>query len=1146
MCRNPDELVGSKRIKDNINVANGAAVPVVAAGALNLDADVAGRCSGITLSGTICVPDLAINLLSVSQICKKGHEVVFTSKICKVINCENGEVVAIGVESDGLYQLKQVNRAIACMTTAEDELMLWHRRLGHMNSQSMKILSRMSTGVSINCGELSPCVPCIKGKHQRLPFKRTGTRAEEVLELVHTDLCGPMESNSIGGNKYFLTFIDDASRRTIVYFLRSKKEVLEAFKDYKAQAENQTGRKIKRLRSDNGKEYVGRDFEDFLRSSGIIHETTVPYNPEQNGLAERRNRTIVEKARALLFDAGLDKRFWAEAVGTAVYLMNRSPAKGLTCTPEEQFTGKRPDLSHLRVFGAKAMAHVPKVKRQKWDPKSEACVFVGYATNAKGYRLYNPTTRKFLISRDVIFLCEKQQPTEGNEREVADLDRVEFYTQGVVHQVQDRPANVVQIEDSDSDTDTDGYETVAEDLDETVRDSALDAAEETVETRAVDTDAVPGEDRVTPAIEELAEANAVDADVDPVAGPSSALPPQLQQSLSGSVMRRSERERRLPGKYNDFKVTYSMYPQKTVSQQHGSRGQQDGRATALPSHPTKESVGAQHDSKSGDWERQIKGKCPDTNLNGEPSLQLIIPQPAGEPCTFRDAMNRTDREFWIEAMDSEYQALMENKTWTMTMLPAGRKALKNKWVYKIKVKSDGSIERYKARLVIKGCSQVEGVDYNETYSPVVRYATIRYLMSKAAELSLEIHQMDAVTAFLQGDLGEEQIFMQQPEGFEDGTERVCLLKKALYGLKQASRVWNLKLDKELRRMGLQRSKYDTCVYFRITEGKMVIVTIYVDDFLIFSNDDEMVSTVKSALTKKFRMKDLGMAKQVLGIRVTRGNGTVAVDQERYINELLEKFKMTECNPVLTPMDLNQKLSREMSPRTEEDRERMKQVPFRELIGSLQFLAQCTRPDICHALSVVSSFCENPGDAHWVAAKRILRYLKGTKDLKLVYSKQSENRLDAFTDADWGNDLDTRRSTSGYVFIKNGGAITWSSRRQPTVALSTTEAEYMALAATTQESIWWRGFIGELWGQKLAMLIRCDNKSAISLAEKEMGYSPRSKHIDIRHHFVREQIEMKCIKLLHVSSEQQVADVLTKAVPAPKLSEARRSLGVHKI
>ena len=295
--------------------------------------------------------------------------------------------------------------------------------------------------------------------------------------------------------------------------------------------------------------------------------------------------------------------------------------------------------------------------------------------------------------------------------------------------------------------------------------------------------------------------------------------------------------------------------------------------------------------------------------------------------------------------------------------------------------------------------------------------------------------------------------MTQPQGFSDESKKVCKLKKALYGLKQASRVWNLKLDKVLRELGLERSKYDSCVYLKKTKDGVIYVAVYVDDLLIFYNCHSLLNLLMNRLNQKFKMKDLGVPKQVLGFRTIRTEEKLMLDQENFIQELLEKFNLADCVPVKTPFDPNQVLTKDMSPTNADQQKQMEKYPFKELVGSLQFLASGTRPDIAFAVNIVSAFNSNPGMPHWTAAKRILRYLKGTKELKLTYQKSEDPEFLGYSDSDYANDRDTRKSITGYVFTKAGGAVSWASKKQITVASSTTEAEYMALAAAAQEATW---------------------------------------------------------------------------------------------
>lgn len=405
---------------------------------------------------------------------------------------------------------------------------------------------------------------------------------------------------------------------------------------------------------------------------------------------------------------------------------------------------------------------------------------------------------------------------------------------------------------------------------------------------------------------------------------------------------------------------------------------------------------------------------------------FFSPQTNDDLITYHEAINSSHKKEWIDAMNDEYNSLIENKTWTLCELPKNRKAIKNKWIFKTKRDANGNISRYKARLVVKGCSQKYGIDYQEIFSPVVRYSTIRFLMAFAVKNDLKIHQMDAVTAFLQGELNDEVIYMEQPQGFKQNENLVCKLNKALYGLKQSSRVWNLKLDDAMKKYGFKQSDYDPCMYYIMKENNILIVTIYVDDFLIFFNNEQMLKDLKQFLTSNFKMKDLQEAEYCLGIKITRdfNNGKLWLDQENYTRNILEKFNMMNCKPVSTPTDPSQKLTK-----SDSIDDSMKNVPYQEAVGSLLFLAQISRPDIAYAVHSVSRFNNNPNQIHWTAVKRIMRYLKGTLQFKLEYSKDGNNEIVGFSDADWANDEQDRHSVSGYVFKLANGPISWKCTKQ---------------------------------------------------------------------------------------------------------------------
>lgn len=354
----------------------------------------------------------------------------------------------------------------------------------------------------------------------------------------------------------------------------------------------------------------------------------------------------------------------------------------------------------------------------------------------------------------------------------------------------------------------------------------------------------------------------------------------------------------------------------------------------------------------------------------------------------------------------------------------------------------------------------------------------------------------------------------------------------------------MKLSQALIKCGFIQCKTDSCIYVRRHKFEsLIIVAVYVDDFLIFYNNGKWKNELKQQLTSQFRMKDLGEVSNILGIRVERNGKTIKLDQQRYIEDILKRFNMSDCNPVKTPADPSQKLTAEMSPTTPEEIAEMNAIPYREAVGSILYLSQCTRPDISFAVGNVSQFNQNPGKAHWNAVKRIFRYLKGTINYKLNYSQDNSSELCAYCDSDWGSNVSDRKSFTGYVYMFQGGPISWSCKKQRTVALSTAEAEYMALSSACQETLWLTQLRSEITGGKRrATIIHCDNKSAIDLSNNAI-YSARTKHIDIRHHFIRDLIKDEIVALKSIETGRMIADNLTKAVSIEKHDFCTKEIGI---
>ncbi len=508
----------------------------------------------------------------------------------------------------------------------------------------------------------------------------------------------------------------------------------------------------------------------------------------------------------------------------------------------------------------------------------------------------------------------------------------------------------------------------------------------------------------------------------------------------------------------------------------------------------------------------------------------------GEPQSWQEAMERPDAEKWRLAAEAEFQSLQRNDTWDLVKLPAGCKAVTSKWVFRLKRDAEGKITRYKARLVARGFTQRAGIDYQETFAPVVRFETVRVIIAAAAKRGLLLHQLDVETAFLNGTL-QEEVYLEQPEGFVEDTTLVCRLRKSLYGLKQSPRCWNQALHEFLLEKGYKQTQADTCVY----TYKSNILAVYVDDLLLVAPDEQEIARMKKGLMDRFKMKDLGPLHYLLGLRIVQDVNGVHIDQKNYINCMVDRFGLKDANVTMTPADTNVQLKAEDGVSNKVDR-----TGYQKLVSSLLYAAVGSRPDIAQAVSYVCRYTSDPNEAHATAAKRILRYLKGMAKLGLYYRRgEKKDDLHGYCDADWAGDRESRRSTTGHVFLLGGAAVSWLAQRQPVVALSSTEAEYIALSSAAQQVVWLRRLLYDIgMERKEPTNLYEDNQGAICLAKNPVAHR-RTKHIDIRHHFVREQVATGSIKIEYVSTKEQVADVLTKPLPRDAFEQMRVKLGLVK-
>ncbi|KAK9003803.1 hypothetical protein V6N11_018699 [Hibiscus sabdariffa] len=616
----------------------------------------------------------------------------------------------------------------------------------------------------------------------KAPFNRKGERASDLLGLIHSDVCGPMNTQARGGFHYFITFTDDFSRYGYIYLMRHKSEALEKFKEFRNEVQNQHGKSIKALRSDRGGEYLSHEFDELLKECGIVSQLTPPGTPQWNGVSERRNRTLLDMVRSMMSHSDLPISFWGHALETTA-----------------------------------------------------------------------------------------------------------FYT---------KPFTEPEVEQTS----------------------------------------------------QVVEENSTDLETQP--------------------LRRSTRERHEPERYG-FLVTT-----------HG------------------DVILVDHD----------------------------------EPKTYQEAVSSPDSDKWLEAMRSEMDSISNNQVWTLVEPPEGIKPIGCKWVFKRKTDMDGNVQTYKGRLVAKGYRQIHGIDYDETFSPIALFKSIRILLAIAAFHDYEIWQMDVKTAFLNGKL-EEDVYMTQPEGFvtPENAGKVCKLQKSIYGLKQASRSWNLRFNYAIKEFGFIRNKDEPCVYKKFSGSIVSFLILYVDDILIIGNDIPTLQSVKAWLSSCFFMKDLGEAAYILGVKIYRDRSRrlLGLSQSTYIDKVLKRFNMEASKKGFLPMDTWH-------------------ISFE---GNVSFNFTRERENesnsICFGYWIDHA---NPGEGHWVAVKNILKYLRRTKDVFLVYGGEEQLSVKGYTDASFQTDKEDSRSQSRFVFRLNGGAVSWKSSKQDTVANSTTEAEYIAASEATKEAV----------------------------------------------------------------------------------------------
>ncbi|KAD3067056.1 hypothetical protein E3N88_34936 [Mikania micrantha] len=999
------------------------------------------------------VENLKYNLLSVSQMCDKGHVSLFTKQDCRILSSDVMPLISKVLDEYTLLKANRVGKVYAfdlsknisvkghpCLFSKASfkESNLWHRRLGHVNIKNMNQLVKhgLVRGLPLkdfSCDE--NCTACLKGKQHKVSFPPIGdSKSTGCLQLLHMDLFGPVQIMSMAKKKYCLVIVDDYSKFVWTFFLHSKGEVAKAIMNFVLFAEKQYSIPIKCVRSDNGTEFRNHLLDEFYLSKGIQRQYSIPRTPEQNGVVERKNRTLIEAARTMLADSGLPLTFWAEAINTACYVQNRVLVNQRWLkTPYEILHSLTPLISFFRAFGCPCYILNTKDQLTKFDSKVDAGYFVGYSSTCKAYRVFNCRTK---IVEETLHVKFNECPKDSipqNPAEMFDLNILQHKFpvehNGEEHEV--LPANPPK----DSTEPTQG---IPDDEDESTH---LFRFSDNLPTSAKS---------VAPPA--------------PVAPPNTNADEILDSSTS-------------------FEIPAELFPGSSSTSAAAEPPANTCTALIpyqeLKDHPLSQILG---DISAGVSTRsQLSNFC---------LYALFVSQQ--EPKNYHTALKDNG---WVEAMQLELLQFQKQQVWELVPLPQGKCAIGTKWVFRNKTDENGQIVKNKARLVVQGFSQEEGIDYDETFAPVARLEAIRLFLAYAALHKLKVFQMDVKSAFLYGKIKEE----------------------VFYGLKQAPRAWYDTLSTFLLKNNFTRGSIDKTLFIKNVGQHKLLVQIYVDDIIFASSDLKLCDAFTELMTKNFEMSAMGELQFFLGLQIKQKPDGIFIHQSKYTKELLKKFDLQNCKPCSNPMSSTTQLDADLKGTSVDE------TLYRCMIGSLMYLT-ASRPDIMFATCVCARFQAAPKESHLIVVKRIFRYLQGTLSLGIWYSTGHSCKLVAFSDSDYAGCKLSRKSTSGGCQFLGNCLVSWQSKKQTSVATSTAEAEYIAAASCTSQILWLQSQLLDYGIKELKTALLMDSASALCIVKNPVQHS-RTKHIEIRHHFIRDCYEKgtKCTIFTDHKSLQHIFD-----------------------
>lgn len=1054
-------------------------------------------------------PDASKNLVDMKSVTDKNCTVTFDGDEVIIRNKSTNKTLIRQRSVNGLYPVKledllQLGDDFVGIADAEmpstDNRILWHKRLGHVHNDKLIESDRRNLIEGINLDKkyfrkkhrnaICKCNSCMRAKLTRKNFRTPRIRIHldgdfKEKGVISADIFEVLNTPSLEGYKHVLQFKHREAKKVYVYGLKTKSgdEVLQCLKDLVEIQLPADGLVMKRYHADGAGELIGKHIRNYLRNNKSTRTTKVTWTPrntpEMNSILERANRTLKEMALALILDSGLPSLFWFKAVQHAAYLINLLPTKTLKgyISPVEYITEEPPDVRDLKIWGCKAWAIVPKDQRKKeWKDKGKPGYYMGVSTQPIGHRIFIP-----------------------------DLDEE--------------------------------IATVHASFDENIPDRPSEYYDE-IDNLATEMSEIPEDVNDYIYLEGLRHVDGLL----PYVTTRVVVRKGLIVGFRKLDREGNEVEEQTPIHIKDIeKMTYDSNNSDRV---FNSLRKEMEENVVGDSTKTKQKNGVSSTGKTETRSRK-KRNLLNVGILGDVSLFLTSSKNIiSEPATLAEAKKSTYRKYWIEATRKEVYKLERRSCWKVTRQPQNRKVIKSKLVFKVKRDHLGRVKKFKVRLVAKGFTQEEGVDYKETFSPVAKGVSFRLAIVLALRHNLHLRQLDVETAFPYADL-EEDVYMSPPAGIS--VPKGCCLKilKSLYGLKQAPRNWYNLLRETIKSMGYQQCVLDPCLFVQKGSGDHLnMILVYVDDIIVLSDDDNHVAEVINKFNTQYAMQDLGDLQHYLGLTIEkRDDGKIKLHQTAYAKDVVSRFShllsdRKRRNRTDTPLPPGIKLSKEAQvPETSKQRAYAQEFPYQSVIGALMYLAVHTRPDLAYTVNLLSRFNSRPTYAACQAALHTLVYLEETVDQGIVFPNSIDSDpLEVYSDADWAGDLDTSRSTTGYIVYLWGAPIAWQSRLQPTVATSTMEAEYMAAYAAIQEIVWIRGVMTELGLQGFELssdasptILYMDSKSAIDLAQNPVNHK-RSKHIRIKYHWIREQVGDKVVKLNHIPTAEMRADMMTKSLP----------------